>query len=180
MYRQIAASKILVYFISLLLLFLFIACLPPSRPEITAYPLYPVEQLAMEQGVVWVRGPFRTYDARYPLVSRSTTSEPETKIYQEVMFPTDVYVVFKEEMETPLVFLARSPHGGCILRWRPEDQQLADPCYGSIFTLQGEYILGPSPRHLDRLPSEVRDGMIWVRNEIIYGEPHMKTYQTYP
>ncbi|RIK33455.1 MAG: hypothetical protein DCC55_34910 [Chloroflexi bacterium] len=160
----------------LLLSALLVACRPQERVEIAERPLLPLERLVLAGGVVWVRAPFHTHDRQYPLVGYNTIGEPEYHVYDVVMFPTDVYVVMPDETETPLVFLARSPHGGCILQWQADDEHLVDSCYGSRFALSGEYVFGPAQRHLDRLPSEVRDGVIWVRNEVIYGEEHGQIY----
>lgn len=63
-----------------------------------------------------------------------------------------------------LVLLARSPHGGCPLTWKAEDEVFHDPCFGSEFAIDGTHILSPAQRNLDQLPSSVRDDVIWVRN----------------
>ncbi len=53
------------------------------------------------------------------------------------LFPTEVIIVFPEEMESPIILLARSPHGGCLVSWQPEDHYFEEPCYGSRFSLNG-------------------------------------------
>jgi Rieske Fe-S protein len=94
------------------------------------------------------------------------------RYFDEMFFPVDLMIVYSEESQTAIVFLRRSPHGGCLLLWNQADSRLNDPCFGSNFDLAGNYMSGPSPRDLDQLPASVRDGMIWVTPEIIYGETH--------
>lgn len=159
---------------------LLTACLRPAppvnEPKIKLWPLAPVDYVVAQGGVISLRAPFRTRDRQYPLVSYQADGEREYREYDEFLWPTDVFVLADPALlapdETPRVFLARSPHGGCLLKWEYAEQSFSDPCYGSRFDATGRYISGPSPRHLDRLPSEVRVGVIWVRNEIIYGESH--------
>lgn len=160
---------------TLLILACFVGgCNTSSKVQVEEYPLFPTEQLQLIEGnVVMVRAPFRTQDSQYHLVSYDETGDPSSKlseVYDEVIFPTDVFVVSGQDEGRPIVFLARSPHGGCLLRWEQETSELIDPCFGSHFNLNGEYVKGPSRRHLDQLPSDVRNGMIWVKNEIVYGE----------
>jgi hypothetical protein len=90
---------------------------------------------------------------------------------QTHLFPTDVYAIYRDGMESPWVFLARTPNTGCILHYDSEINAFRDPCSGSLFELDGTYLFGPSQQNLDKLPSEVKDGMLWIRNEIIYGAP---------
>lgn len=56
------------------------------------------------------------------------------------------------EVARQAVFLARSPHGSCLLRWDEAADEIEDPCYGSRFDMEGKYLFGPAPRDLDRLP----------------------------
>ncbi|HQY91891.1 hypothetical protein [Caldilinea sp.] len=152
---------------------LLTACTRPQTVEVTVQwqPLLPLEKLRLARGVYPLRAPFATHDRQSPLVGYTAAGAIDYQIYDARLWPTDVIVVASEE-DAPLVFLARSPHGGCLLKVDFAEARLADPCYGSQFDLTGQYLRGPSPRHLDRMPSEVRDGMIWVRNEIVYGGPH--------
>ena len=83
-----------------------------------------------------------------------------------------MFIVYDSEHEAARVFLARSPHMGCLLNWKPETQSFEDPCYGSRFSIAGVYESGPSPRSLDELPAEVKDQVIWVKNELVYGTKH--------
>ncbi len=84
----------------------------------------------------------------------------------------DVFVSYDADDQTAHVFLARSPHMGCLMNWVPEARKFVDPCFGSRFGSDGAYESGPSPRGLDELPAEIRDGMIWVKDEVIYGQDH--------
>ena len=88
------------------------------------------------------------------------------------LFPADVFVTVDAAAQTAHVFIRRSPHMGCLLNWRPETQTFDDPCFGSRFAIDGSYQSGPSPRSLDELPAEMKDQMIWVKNEVMYGQPH--------
>jgi cytochrome b6-f complex iron-sulfur subunit len=57
-----------------------------------------------------------------------------------------VYIVRKEEG-----FYAVSAvctHLGCITQWKPEANQIACPCHGSKFRIDGTKIEGPAPRPL--------------------------------
>jgi len=48
-------------------------------------------------------------------------------------------------------------HLGCLYTWREQEDKFVCPCHGSQFTLDGEYILGPAPRSLDRFVVQVFD-----------------------
>ncbi len=39
-------------------------------------------------------------------------------------------------------------HLGCVTRYQPDDRNIACPCHGSRFGLDGEVIAGPAPRAL--------------------------------
>ncbi len=56
------------------------------------------------------------------------------------------------------------PHSGCSIN---KDTKTKDayscPCHASLFTYDGTPTEGPSPRSMDPLPIEVRDGAVWVK-----------------
>jgi menaquinol-cytochrome c reductase iron-sulfur subunit len=64
------------------------------------------------------------------------------------------------------VFNVVCPHAGCLVDYTPGSQQFLCPCHNSTFALDGHVNdpNSPSPRGLDPLEAEVRDGSdVWVR-----------------
>src|SRR5215203_5220141 len=126
--------------------FLFMLCLVACRQqnvteisssviEVKDYPFMPME-LFVEQGAIQPRrAPMHTFDRAY----RSVTYTPEGEIirvnFETILFPTDVLAVYLVGMNTPQVFLGRSPNIGCILKYTEEKKVISDPCYGSTFAL---------------------------------------------
>ena len=55
------------------------------------------------------------------------------------------------------------PHLGCAVDWDVESARFKCPCHRSAFSVQGEVEEGPSPRPLDRLDVEVKDGLLAVK-----------------
>ena len=155
----------------LIVLLLLNACVKPVQ-AVEEIPLAPLSWLVETGEVIPLRAPLHVHDTRYHLVGYTAEGERTSSYGNEILFPTDVIIVFKRGMRTPTVFLARSPHGGCLLLWRPDDMQFEDPCFGSRFDSEGKYWSGPSPRGLDQLPATVRGKMLWVKGELIYGKSH--------
>jgi nitrite reductase/ring-hydroxylating ferredoxin subunit len=58
---------------------------------------------------------------------------------------------------------------GCIVDWevRGRQFQFIDPCLGSTYTQDGQYIRGPSPRDLDRFPVRVIDNNVSVTTSTV-------------
>jgi menaquinol-cytochrome c reductase iron-sulfur subunit len=57
------------------------------------------------------------------------------------------------------------PHAGCFVDYRPANSNYFCPCHNSSFALDGKILdpKSPSPRGLDELPVEVRNGTeVWV------------------
>jgi nitrite reductase/ring-hydroxylating ferredoxin subunit len=87
--------------------------------------------------------------------------------------PVPVFIVSGPE-DVLLALYARDPFRGCRIKWSEEDKRFRDPCHGSIYTLTGEWLAGPSPRSMDRFE------IIVEANEEVYvevsrfhmGEPH--------
>lgn len=62
------------------------------------------------------------------------------------------------------VFNASCPHLGCAVEFLSGDGNFSCPCHSSTFAQTGEVLNpdSPSPRGLDSLEVEVRDGELWV------------------
>lgn len=49
------------------------------------------------------------------------------------------------------------PHLGCLYAWNDQEFKFICPCHGSQYEHNGEYILGPAPRGLDRFVIRIED-----------------------
>lgn len=143
-----------------------------TSPRVTFTPFAPVDWVEGCGGVVRRSLPIHLHVERFRLDSFGVDGTLKFTTYDEVLFPVEVFVVYDPATHSARAFLARSPHGGCLLNYAAETSTFMDPCYGSRFNLEGSYQFGPSPRDLDQLPSEVREQMIWVKNELVYGKEH--------
>ncbi len=118
------------------------------------------------------RLPLRVYDRQHPLLIYAPNGERTVQTYNANIFPTEVWIVFAHPAAR--VFLARSPHGGCLIYWDGERERFSDPCSGSHFSRSGDYLEGPAPRALDELPAWIDGEMLWVGSEILYGAENSK------
>lgn len=86
----------------------------------------------------------------------------------EDIAPGTVLVVAKHRLyviRTAAGFFALSSvctHLGCMTRYVPENAQLACPCHGSRFSLDGKVTAGPAPRPLRRLQMTIERGILVV------------------
>ncbi len=151
------------------LLIILVSC-SPSRETFTPYA--PVDWVIEVGGVVSRSLPIHLHHSHFQLFSFGADGSMQTTTFDEELFPVEVYVVYNPALQTAQAFLARSPHGGCLLIYNSDERTFEDPCYGSRFDMEGRYEMGPSPRDLDQLPAEVRGQMIWVKNELVYGKEH--------
>jgi menaquinol-cytochrome c reductase iron-sulfur subunit len=53
-------------------------------------------------------------------------------------------------------------HLGCGYTWDRGEKHFKCPCHGSVFDTAGQVLAGPAPRSLDRLPSKVENGRVFV------------------
>jgi len=166
MNRMMKRSKI----IALMVLFLSLtACrsLPTS-----SMPVVSIEKVAELGGVVRISLPIKIHHAQFQYFYYDEHGGTMWDTKAVDLFPADVFVSYDPDTQTARIFLARSPHMGCLMNWNPEVRKFEDPCFGSRFAIDGAYESGPSPRGLDELPVEIKDGMIWVKNQVIYGQEH--------
>lgn len=52
---------------------------------------------------------------------------------------------------TPKAFYLACTHFGCIVKWRPEEQDWYCPCHAGIFAPDGAVVAGPPPKPLIEL-----------------------------
>jgi menaquinol-cytochrome c reductase iron-sulfur subunit len=57
------------------------------------------------------------------------------------------------------------PHLGCAVDYEPDATRFKCPCHHSSFSVEGKVEGGPSPRAMDQLELEEKDGVVSVRYE---------------
>jgi len=155
--------------LAVLLLVFVTSC---SSPRVNFTPFAPVEWVVEYGSVVRRSLPIHVRHERFRLDSFGADGTLQFTTYDAVLFPVEVFVVYDPATQSARAFLANSPHMGCLLNYVADTSTFEDPCYGSRFDLEGGYQFGPSPRDLDQLPVELREQMIWVKNELVYGKEH--------
>ncbi|MGH9328344.1 MAG: Rieske 2Fe-2S domain-containing protein [Terriglobia bacterium] len=63
------------------------------------------------------------------------------------------------------VLTAVCPHLGCEVACDAKADHFHCPCHGSVFAADGRLVSGPSPRGMDTLPTEVKNGRLMVHYE---------------
>ncbi|HEY0928415.1 MAG TPA: Rieske 2Fe-2S domain-containing protein [Gemmatimonas sp.] len=79
--------------------------------------------------------------------------------------PVGSVYVQKTGPDTVRVLNSVCPHLGCSVGYRATTQGYFCPCHKSAFAIDGSIAdpKSPSPRAMDELTAEVRDGEVWVR-----------------
>jgi menaquinol-cytochrome c reductase iron-sulfur subunit len=68
----------------------------------------------------------------------------------------------KQSDEQVTVYSPICTHLGCGYSWDKAEKHFKCPCHGSVFDTSGQVLAGPAPRSLDRLPSKVENGHLFV------------------
>jgi len=165
--NQLMKSSSAIAFIALFLS--LVAC---SSPTASSMPAIPVEKVTELGGVARISLPIKVHHTHFQYSYYDELGGTKWDTKAVYIFPADIFVSYDAEDQTARVFLARSPHMGCLMNWESDRREFVDPCFGSRFAADGSYDSGPSPRSLDELPAEIRDEMIWVKDEVIYGQGH--------
>ena len=136
-------------------------------------PVYPIKILKRyKEGAISLLIPLHLHDERLRILSYNADGSLSRHTLDDITFPVQIWVIYNEPAVQ--VFLARAPGGACILQWHKAEQQFYDGCLGTDFSRTGQYLDGPPDRDLDELPVRIEGDMIWVSNQIIYGEPPEK------
>ncbi len=61
------------------------------------------------------------------------------------------------------VFSSICPHLACGVDWDEDSGRFVCPCHESYFDIEGNVLSGPSPRKLDTLETEIKQGKLFVR-----------------
>lgn len=54
------------------------------------------------------------------------------------------------------------PHLGCAIGYQGSNNKFLCPCHNSEFAVDGKKLSGPAKRGLDSLPTEEKDGGVWI------------------
>ena len=71
--------------------------------------------------------------------------------------------VVREEDETFTAYSVICPHLGCGIDWDKDSGRFICPCHDSYFDIKGEVLSGPSPRRMDTLETDIKEGKLFVR-----------------
>lgn len=62
-----------------------------------------------------------------------------------------------------LALSEKCTHLGCRVPYCESSGRFECPCHGSVYNRAGDYLTGPSPRGMDRFPTELgEDGLIYI------------------
>lgn len=70
--------------------------------------------------------------------------------------------VIRQSSGDVIAYSTICPHLGCGINFDPKTQ-FQCPCHTSAFNIEGRVVSGPSPRGMDRLEAEVKDGWVMIR-----------------
>lgn len=123
------------------------------------YPLY-----AKATGTEWsdVGEASEFSGSKVPI--RKTITFTQRDGWREVVSAQSVYVSTGSDGKL-MVLSAICPHLGCSVSWQAGQDKFVCPCHGGEFKGDGLRILGPPPRAMDRLPTQVKDGKLQVHFE---------------
>ena len=126
------------------------------------YVLYPLYSKASGTGWSDV-GEVSEFSANKEPILKTITFKQRDG-WREVVTTQSVYVSHAAD-DKLIVLSAICPHLGCSVGWHPKQDKFICPCHGGEFKANGLHILGPPPRAMDRLPTQVNNGKLQVHFE---------------
>jgi len=119
---------------------------------------------------------YTTYEALRPFASGAGSGKlrlDRAKDYPEstaTYYPEGRLYVVNAKGEL-FALSQKCPHLGCRVPYCDSSGRFECPCHGSIFDLGGEWITGPSPRGMDRYPTQVDAGVLVVDTDTLEAGP---------
>jgi menaquinol-cytochrome c reductase iron-sulfur subunit len=107
-------------------------------------------------------GPMSSFLENEPVLPKYKSDVKQTYMQQNEI--RDVWII-KHLDSKVTVFSPICPHLGCRYDWYPDAKQFICPCHGSVFSIDGKVLGGPSPRGLDLLPWKIENGDLYVQWE---------------
>jgi nitrite reductase/ring-hydroxylating ferredoxin subunit len=102
--------------------------------------------------------------------------QPVARVAPETEFPVGssrirnwgerIILVVRSDSLSYHALQAVSPVDGCILRWDPESSRVFSPCRYMVYDLRGDVVVGLSTQALKRYTVSVREGVVYVSDEI--------------
>ena len=74
---------------------------------------------------------------------------------------SSAWVVTADQKEF-IAFDPKCTHLGCPYRWSEEKKQFLCPCHNAVFGIDGQVVSGPPPKPLDRYPTKVVGGRLYL------------------
>jgi len=132
-----------------------------------------VSGMALVVGVLWMLLP--PPPPTRVLVGSANDFPPNPQPYRILIEGKSFFLVRTDDL-TQLIepIVVASGYGQCALKWVPVNNRFEDPCWGSKFDLQGQWLSGP-PRRVYVHPAEIEDGRIWVN----WSEALFDTYRAH-
>ncbi len=113
--------------------------------------------------VAWTKvGDIRSLTIGQPLNLDFSFNMQDAYLRETVM--RSVWIIKGSSSEVT-VYSPICPHLGCHYAWDAHSKTFLCPCHGSVYSIDGKVLGGPSPRPLDTLPSKVENGMLYVQWE---------------
>lgn len=104
-------------------------------------------------------GPVEAFGGGEPVLTTVTFRQRQAWLEHKVT--QNIYVLGSDDGH-PAVLSARCTHLGCQVRWESASGEFVCPCHGGRFDREGRRVAGPPPRPLPRLPTMVREGVLYV------------------
>ena len=126
------------------------------------YVLYPLYSKATGSGWSDVGEVADFSSSKEPV--RKTITFTQRDGWREIDSAQSVYVTRGDDGKL-VVLSAICPHLGCSISWQVGQNKFVCPCHGGEFKANGLRILGPPPRAMDSLPTQVNNGKLQVHFE---------------
>ena len=130
-----------------------------TRRGFLKYALFTLSGMTAALGSCYV---FKTFTERKKWVAVGPVSKFHPQKPEKVKVEgQDVWVVKATESEF-FVYHPLCTHHDCLITWQEKKSLFLCPCHGATFNIKGRVLSGPPPRPLDRYPSKVVDGKLFV------------------